>query len=334
MTHAANLKRPALWAIILAFACLYTAWGTTYLAIREGVKTLPPALFGGTRLAAAGLVLLAFLAVRGQRLRLARRELFDAAIVGVCLFVVGNGLITFAEKSVPSIITAVLVATTPIWFALLEALWPWGERLTVRGWLGLALGLGGVLVLMAPELMRIDHFFEDLGPLLILTSAISWAVGSFILRHRKRSHRGSHLLSAAYQMLIGGTLLTLVGLAAGETRDVTPAIFTPTAVFSFFYLLVVGSLVGFVAYNYLLGHVSGALVGTYAYVNPVVAILVGWQLGHEELSPWILGGVAVILAGVALVRIGGVRPARARINPVERPESVSDRSSVAVPTGG
>jgi drug/metabolite transporter (DMT)-like permease len=235
---------------------------------------------------------------------------------------------------VPSIVTAVLVATTPIWFALLEALWPWGERLTIRGWLGLALGLSGVLVLMAPELMRIDHFFEDLGPLLILGSAISWAVGSFFLRHRKRSHRCSHLLSAAYQMLIGGTLLTLIGLAAGETREVTPAIFTPTAVFSFFYLLVVGSLVGFVAYNYLLGHASGALVGTYAYVNPVVAILVGWQLGHEELSPWILGGVAVILAGVALVRIGGVRPAQARIKQPGRARSVSDRSSVAVPTGG
>jgi drug/metabolite transporter (DMT)-like permease len=309
MTHAANLKRPAVWAITLAFACLYISWGTTYLAIREGVKTLPPALFGGTRLAAAGLVLLTYLAARAQRLMLPRRELLDAAVVGICLFVFGNGLITFAEKSVLSIVTAVLVATTPIWFALLESVWPWGERLTTRGWLGLALGMAGVLVLLAPELRQIDHFFDDLGPLLILGSAFSWAVGSFVLRHRRKGQQGSHLLSAAYQMVIGGLLLTFVGLVAGETKELTVDSLTSTAVFSFFYLLVVGSLVGFVAYNWLLGHVSPVLVGTYAYVNPVVAILVGWLIGGEALSLWILAGVATILSGVALVRIGGVRPA-------------------------
>jgi drug/metabolite transporter (DMT)-like permease len=219
--------------------------------------------------------------------------MISAAVVGVCLFVIGNGLITFAEKSVPSIVTAVLVATTPIWFALLESLWPWGERLTIRGWLGLALGMAGVLVLLAPELRRIDRFFDDLGPLLILGSAFSWAIGSFVLRHRKKGQQSSHLLSAAYQMVIGGTTLTLVGLVAGESSELTAASLTPTAIFSFFYLLVVGSLVGFVAYNWLLGHVSPALVGTYAYVNPVVAILVGWLIGHETLSPWILGASVV-----------------------------------------
>jgi drug/metabolite transporter (DMT)-like permease len=110
-------------------------------------------------------------------------------------------------------------------------------------------------------------------------------------------------------MVIGGAILTLIGLAAGEAKELTADSLTPTAVFSFFYLLVVGSLVGFVAYNWLLGHVSPALVGTYAYVNPVVAILVGWLIGGETLSLWILGGVAIVLSGVALVRIGGVRPA-------------------------
>jgi len=319
MTYAATFKRPAVWVTILAFACLYISWGTTYLAIREGVQTLPPALFGGTRLAAAGLVLLTYLVARGQRLWLPPRELLGAAVVGVCLFVIGNGLITFAEKSVPSIVTAVLVTTTPIWFALLEALWPWGERLTWRGWFGLALGLAGVFVLLAPELRQIDHFFDDLGPLLILTSAFSWAVGSFILRHRKKGEQGSHLLSAAYQMVIGGTILTLIGLVAGEAQVLTAESLTPTAIFSFFYLLVVGSLVGFVSYNWLLGHVSPALVGTYAFVNPVVAILVGWLIAGESLSEWILGGVAIILAGVALVRIGGVRPSRVKTKKVTAP---------------
>jgi drug/metabolite transporter (DMT)-like permease len=308
MTNAAAAKRPAAGAVIVAFACLYTAWGTTYLAIREGVKTLPPALFGGTRLALAGLVLLGWLAARGQRLSMPRREFFGAALIGVCLFVFGNGLITVAEKTVPSIVAAVLVASTPIWLAILEMLWPWGERLTVRGWFGLILGLAGVLVLLYPELQKIDLSL-DAGPLLFLGSAFAWAVGSFFIRHRKRE-TSSHLLSAGYQMFIGGLTLSVIGLAVGEGEQLTADIFTPTAIFAFFYLFVVGSLIGFVAYNWLLGHVSAALVGTYAYVNPIVAILVGWQLGKEELSPWIVGGMAVILAGVALVRIGGVRPPR------------------------
>jgi drug/metabolite transporter (DMT)-like permease len=306
MTHAAHPKRPAVWSVILAFTCLYISWGTTYYAIKVGVKTLPPALFAGSRLALAGLVLLAYLAARRQRLWLPWRELPGAVFVGVTMFVVGNGLVNFAEKSESSISAAVLVATTPIWFALLEALWPGGERLTLAGWLGLGLGLAGVLVLCAPRLLEKDDFFTDAGPLLVLGSAFSWAVGSFVLRRRRRD-ASSHLLTAAYQLMIGGGTLTVVGLLSGETRELSAASFTTPAISAFIYLLVVGSLVGYVAYNWLLGHVSGAMVGTYAYVNPVVAILVGWQLGKEELSPWILGGMAIILAGVALVRMGGVR---------------------------
>jgi drug/metabolite transporter (DMT)-like permease len=320
MTHAAPLKRPAVWSVILAFTSLYISWGTTYFAIKVGVATLPPALFAGSRLALAGLVLFIFQAARGQRLGMPWRELIGAVFVGVSMFVFGNGLVNLAEKSESSISAAVLVATTPIWFALLEALWPSGERLTFAGWLGLGLGLAGVLVLCAPRLLEKDDFFVDAGPLLILGSAFSWAVGSFVLRRRRRD-TSSHLLTAAYQLMIGGGTLTLVGLILGETRELSAASFTTPAVFSFFYLLVVGSLVGYVAYNWLLGHVSGAMVGTYAYVNPVVAILVGWQLGKEELSPWILGGMAIILAGVALVRVGGLRGARiteARIRGSER----------------
>ncbi len=308
MTHAAHPKRPAVWSVILAFTCLYISWGTTYYAIRVGVQTLPPALFAGSRLALAGLVLFAYVAARGQRLWMPRRELAGVVFVGVTMFVVGNGLVNFAEKSESSISAAVLVATTPIWFALLESLWPGGERLTLAGWLGLGLGLGGVLVLCAPRLLDKDAFLADAGPLLVLGSALSWAVGSFVLRRHRRD-TSSHLLTAAYQLMIGGGTLTLVGFILGETRELSAASFTTPAVFSFTYLLVVGSLVGYVAYNWLLGHVSGAMVGTYAYVNPVVAILVGWQLGKEELSPWILGGMAIILAGVALVRMGGVRAA-------------------------
>jgi drug/metabolite transporter (DMT)-like permease len=300
-------RRPPTWAFVLAFALIYLGWGTTYFAIKEGVKTLPPALFGGVRLSLAGLILIAFLAARGEAAVLRGRDLAWTAIGGLILFIGGNGLITVGEKTVPSGVACVLVATTPLWMALIELLWPWGERLSLRGWTGLFLGLGGVLVLLAPKLGHPAEFLGDFGPLLVLGSSLSWAIGTVILRHTRP--RGSHIAAAGYQMLIGGSGLVLIGLALGEVNQLTPAAFTPGAVWAFFHLLIVGSLLSFVAYNWLLGQVSAALVGTYAYVNPFVALLIGWLLGGEELTGWILGGMVVILAGVALVRDGGVRAA-------------------------
>jgi drug/metabolite transporter (DMT)-like permease len=296
--------RPSPWKLVVAFALVYISWGTTYLAIKEGVKTeqLPPALFGGTRVCLAGLLLLGFLRLRGQSLRLPWRELGSVSLIGLLLFVAGNGLITVAEKTVPSGVAAVLVASTPLWMALLEMLWPRGERLCTRGWVGLLIGLAGVLIVLAPKLQEAGSL-QNLGFLLVLGSAGSWSVGALLLRYRRS--RVSHLTAAAYQMAIGGGALALIGLAIGETRELTPEHLTPGAVFAFFYLLIVGSLVGFVAFNWLLGHVSAAQAGTYAYINPLVAILVGWLFGNEEISGWIIGGMAVILAGVGLVRSGG-----------------------------
>ena len=303
-------RRPAAWAVGLAFALVYTSWGTTYLANKEGVRALPPALFGGTRICLAGLVLLSFLALRGEPLRLARRDLFWAALAGLLLFFCGTGLISVAlrhiDRSEASILASILVATTPLWTALLETCWPGGDRLRGRGWAGLLLGLAGVLILLGPKLRDPASLLRNAGPLLVLGSAFSWSVGSVLLRHRRV--RGSHLASAAYQMSIGGGVLTLAGLALGEARQLTPESFTPASVYSFFHLLVFGSLIGFLSYNWLLGHVSAPLASTYAYVNPLIAILVGWLVGGEEPTAWALAGLVVILAGVALVRGGAVRP--------------------------
>jgi drug/metabolite transporter (DMT)-like permease len=310
--NAPHLRRPAAWALGLGFAIIYLSWGTTYLAIRKGVEVFPPALFGGLRIGLAGLLLLAFLWLRGVPLAVPRRDLPWLAAVGGLLFVGGNGLISLGQKTVPSGAASVLVATTPLWIALVDWLWPHGERLTTQGWLGLLIGPVGVLVLLAPRLSDPAALLEEVGPLFILGSALAWAVGSVLSRHRRPG--GSHLATAAWQMVLGGGGLTLIGLAAGEAARLTPGHFTPTVVFAFFYLLVVGSLLGFVTFNWLLGHVSAALVGTYAYVNPVVAILVGWLLGGEALSGWTIGGMLVILAGVALVR-GGVRPEEAAAAP-------------------
>jgi drug/metabolite transporter (DMT)-like permease len=309
MNHPVNAalpQPPARWSIVLAFSLVYLSWGTTYLAIKKGVEVFPPALFGGARIALAGLLLLGYLAVRRQPLRMPLWDFLWTALVGVLLFVGGNGLITVGEKSVASGVASVLVATTPLWMALLEMLWPWGERLSARGWLGLFVGLAGVLVLLAPRLRQPAHLLADAGPLLVLGSSFAWSTGSFILRYRRL--QGTHLSVAAYQMLVGGVSLLVIGLLLGEDQELDPQRFTPQGVYAFFHLLVFGSLIGFVAYNWLLGHVSAALAGTYAYVNPLVAILVGHLLDREPITGWILSGMVVILAGVALVRSGGVRP--------------------------
>jgi drug/metabolite transporter (DMT)-like permease len=296
-------RRPAAWALALAFLIVYVVWGTTYFAIKEGVKTLPPALFGGVRIGSAGLLLLAYLALRGESLRLPRRGLFVAAVVGGFLFVGGNGLITYAELTIDSGAASVLIATTPLWIALAEMLWPGGERLTARGWAGVLTGLAGVPVLLAPHLGDPRALLHDRGPFLALTSSACWAVGSLVLRHERRA--GSHLVSAAYQMTLGGAGLAFVGVLTGEGSRLTRDTLTPNAVFAFFYLLVVSSLLAYLAYTWLLQHVSAALAGTYAYVNPMVALLVGWLFGDETITTWLVGGMIVILAGVALVRAGG-----------------------------
>jgi drug/metabolite transporter (DMT)-like permease len=300
-------SRPARWRVVLAFTLVYLSWGTTFLAIRKGVEAFPPALFSGCRVALAGVLLLAYLAWRRQPITLGRKEFFWTWLIGALMFVGGNGLLSFGEQRLESGLASVLAATSPLWVALLETLWPWGDRLRPLGWLGLLAGLGGVVLLLAPGMQSAGSFWQDIGPLFILGSALSWAVGSFLVRHRRL--RIEHLVSACYQMILGGSSLCLLGVLLGEGAQLTASRVTPAAVYAFVHLLIFGSLVGFVAYNWLLGHVSSTLAGTYAYVNPLVAILVGWLLGGESITGSIVAGMAVILAGVALVRSGIVSPA-------------------------
>jgi drug/metabolite transporter (DMT)-like permease len=299
-------SRPARWRVVLAFSLVYLSWGTTFLAIRKGVETFPPALFSGTRVALAGILLLGYMAWRGQPLRLGRKEFLWTWLISVLMFVGGNGLLSFGEQRIESGLASVLAATSPLWVALLEMLWPWGDRLRPLGWLGLLAGLGGVMLLLAPGLRGPTALWREIGPLFILGSALSWAIGSFLVRHRRL--RVDHLASASYQMILGGGSLCVLGLFLGEGAQVEAAHTSPAAVYAFIHLLVFGSLVGFVAYNWLLNHVSSTLAGTYAYVNPLVAILVGWLVGGERITGWIVAGMGVILLGVALVRSGVVPP--------------------------
>lgn len=297
-----STPQPPAWKLMAALVAVYLSWGTTYLAIKEGVKTLPPCLFGGARIGAAGLVLLAFVLVTGRPKTLSASDLFRTWLHSLLLFVGGNGLITIGQKTVPSGEASVLVATVPLWLGLAESFWPGGERLTALGWAGLLTGLAGLAVLRWQELGQPAMLFRDVATLYVLGSAVSWAIASVILRHRRV--RGDRLTVAAYQMVLGGATLILVGIAAGEATELTRVTVTSQVVVAFCYLLVVGSLIGFLCYSWLLTHVSTTVAGTYAYVTPVVAIFTGWLLGGESLTGQMVAGMIVILAGVALVRSG------------------------------
>ncbi len=322
-------RRASVWAIAVAFAPVYVSWGTTYLALKRGVQDeqLPPWLFSGCRVCLAGVLLLGFLAVRRQPLRVMPRDLGILLVGGLLLFVGGNGLLTLAQRSLTSGAAAVLGATTPLWIALVESCWPGGDRLGRRGWLGLLIGLAGLLILLGPRLRDSLSLEADAGPLLLLSSSLLWAFGSVILRYRRV--RISPFAAAGYQMLIGGGALALIGLSVGEAGELSPAHLTPAAVWAFCHLLVFGSLVGFVAFTWLLGHVSAAQVGTHAYVNPMIAVLVGWLIDHEPLTLSLLGGVGVILVGVALVRARRVPRPACRLAPP--PEEAGEEIVIARP---
>jgi drug/metabolite transporter (DMT)-like permease len=303
MSHS---RQPSSLALVIGFALVYFSWGTTYLPTRIAVhgEHMPPLLFGGSRVFCGGMLLLLYQLVSGARVRLRTSELAKLMLASGLLFVCGAGLMNAASATVTSGMCAVLAATTPLWLGLFAMLWPHGERLTPRGWLGLFVGLTGVLILLAPELAAPGQFAEHIGIIFALGSAVSWAVGSLILRHLRLAT--AHLTAAAYQMIFGGVGLTFVGILLGEPRR-WPEQMSPAAIQAFLYLLLFGSLIGFVAFNWLLAHVAAAKVGTYAYVNPVIAVLVGTVVGKEEFSLPLVLGIYIILLGVFLVR-GGERP--------------------------
>jgi drug/metabolite transporter (DMT)-like permease len=299
-------KSPPAWALALAFGTIYISWGTTYYAIKLGVQRehLPPLLFGGSRIFIAGVLVLGYQLARGAALRLPLKDAARLIAIGWLLFVAGNGLISYGQKTVDSSIAAVLVATTPLWMGLFAMLWPHGERLTPRGWTGLIVGLAGVTVLLTPKLLDAERPTDAAGLGLVLGSAGSWAMASVLLRHTRLQL--PHLSVACYQMLFGGASMLVLGSVLGEFQQ-APEHISAGAIWVFLYLLVVGSLSGFIAFNWLLGHVSATQVGTYAYVNPLVAVLIGWAIS-EEVSWNLWAGMGIILFGVFLVR-GGERTA-------------------------
>ena len=296
--------------ILAAFAALYLIWGSTYLAIRFAVETMPPFTMAGVRFLVAGAVLFAWSRLRGAA-PLTRPQWRTAAIAGTLLLLGGNGLVSWAEQRVPSGIAALLVASTPMWMALIDWARPGGVRPRPAVWAGLAVGLCGIAVLVGPEQFG-GTPVDGLGALAVGAAAFCWALGSIYQRGAPVSE--STLLNVGSQMLVGGAVLVAVGLALGERMD--PAAVSARSAWSLVYLIAVGALVGYSAYVWLLKVTTPAKASTYAYVNPLVAVVLGWAFAGEALGPLVLGAAALVVVAVELFTSG--RPA-----PVRRAEEVA-----------
>ena len=290
--------------VIAAFAAVYVLWGSTYLAIRFGVETIPPFLMAGTRHLTAGLILFLWTRLRGEP-RPDRGHWTTAFFIGGLMLLGGNGLVTWAERRVPSGLAALIVASVPLWMALLDGI---HRRVRPRAHViaGLLVGLAGILMLVAPGRFAGIGRVDLLGAGALLLAALCWAAGSLASRHARLPE--SVLTATAMQMIGGGVLLWLVGLAFSEGSRLDIAVVSPRSILSLGYLIVFGSLLGFSAYVWLLRATTPSRVSTYAYVNPVVAVFLGWAFAGEAVTLRVALGTIAIVASVALIiRYGGAR---------------------------
>jgi drug/metabolite transporter (DMT)-like permease len=304
----ANSDRPA-WKTLLAFAIIYFVWGATYLAVRVGVREVPPFLYAAMRFVIAGLVLYGWMLARGERSP-SGREWLSAFLLAVLIFVLDYGLLFWAEQRVPSGIAAVMLATIPAFMALSEITILGTQRLTLRLALALAIGLCGVGVLVIRSLNLGGEPIDAAGAVALIIASISWSVSSAL--SRKLPLPSSKVMSSGAQMLAGGILLALTSAAFGEFRGFHPSAVSLEAWLALLYLIVAGSIVAFTAYVWLIHHESPTKVGTYAYVNPVVAVLVGYFFGGEALGARTILGTALVLISVVVITTTRVkRPATA-----------------------
>ncbi|HEX5869132.1 MAG TPA: drug/metabolite exporter YedA [Longimicrobium sp.] len=312
--------RPSGALVLAAFAAVYVVWGSTYLAIRIAIETLPPLLMAGARFLLAGTLLYAIMRLRGEPAP-ERRHWKSTAIVGLLLLLFGNGAVVMAERTVPSGVAALLVAMVPMWMVLLEWLRRDGNRPTRRTIIGLVIGFAGMVLLVGPSGFVGGDRVDPFGAGLVVMGSLAWAAGSIYSRGAALPR--SALLATGMEMAWGGVWLVLAGTVLGEWGTVDPSAFTTRSILAFLYLVVFGSLVGFTAYIWLLGVSTPARVSTYAYVNPVVAVLLGWALLNEPLNARILGAAAIIVAAVAVITMGK-RPRAAPVAAAESARAVEE----------
>ena len=290
--------KPAAWKTFLAFAIIYIIWGSTFLAIRIGVHEVSPLLFAALRFLVAGLVLFGWTLAKREPLP-TQRQWLSILLLAFLIFLVDYGCLFWAEQRVPSGIAAVMMATIPAFTALFEILFLRTQRLTLRLALALTIGLLGVAVLMSHSLNLGGTPIDTLGAIALIVGSVSWSLASILTRRLPLPP--SKLMSSGAQMLAGGIMLTLAAAAHGELRHFQPSLISTAAWLALLYLIVAGSLIGFTAYVWLIHHESPTKVGTYAYVNPVVAVLLGSLVASEPLGArTILGTVCVLVSVIVL----------------------------------
>jgi drug/metabolite transporter (DMT)-like permease len=283
---------------VVAFAAVYLIWGSTYLAIRFAIETIPPFLMAGTRFLIAGSLLYAWTRLRGAQ-RPTRIHWREAAIIGALMLLGGNGGVTWAEQRIPSGLAALLVAAVPMWIVLLEALRPGGARPSAWTLLGLVMGLLGVALLIGPANLTGGQHVDLVGALVVLIGALAWAIGS--LYSRQAQLPSVSLQGVALEMLAGGLFLVLAGGITGEGAKLDISSISARSLAALAYLIVFGSIIAFTAYLWLLRATTPARASTYAYVNPVVAVFLGWALADEPLTAQTLIAAAVIVSAVAMI---------------------------------
>ncbi|TDI91572.1 MAG: multidrug DMT transporter permease [Caldithrix sp.] len=279
-----------------AWAAVSIFWGTTYLAIRIGVEVLPPALFAGIRFLIAGLILIPILLLKGYSLP-SKKDLIPISITGILLLTVANGTVVWSEQWVSSSLAALIIASIPFFMVGMEALMPNGEKLSLKKGLGILVGFCGIFLLLWPDIKGAINSAYLKGIMGLVIAIIAWAAGSIYSKHR--DIKTAPFMSAAFQMLIAGGVLTLIGMVKGELSQFT---FDPKGIAALVYLMIFGSLIGYSAYIYALAKLPTATVSTYAYINPVIAVILGWLVLDERLD-WIVAlATVIILSGVLLVK--------------------------------
>ena len=287
--------------IWIALLTVYIAWGGTYLGIRYAVETIPPFLMAGTRFLVSGLILYVWRRLAGDPAP-KRGQWLRAGLVGLLLLVGGNGLLSLAEQNVASGIAALIIGSAPLWMTTFEALRPEGARPRLLGVIGLVIGFGGIALLVAPSLAggKVINA-PPLGILMVLFAALFWSIGS--IYSRSADLPKSSLLSTGMEMLVGGAGLYLTGTITGEWHSLVLANISMRSWLSMLYLVLFGALIGFSAYAWLLRSAPISLVATYAYVNPLVAILLGSLFAQETLTVHVLISALIIIGSVVLINL-------------------------------
>jgi len=296
MSIAAPASR---WKIVVAFGLVYIFWGSTYLGIGIAVEQIPPGIVCAARFLIAGTVMLAYCALTGRRVRFSARQLSHLAAVGILLLMGGNLTLAYAERIVPTGLAALLIAITPLWFLVLDSLLLGDHHISRRGKIGLAIGIAGVVVLIWPDLQHpnaLGHR-ELWWSLALQLGSFSWALGS-VLSKKWQTAAADPFSAIAWQVVFAGIANLIFALLIERHAVVT---WTFRGVAAILYLVVCGSWIGYTAYIWLLQHVPTSKVSTYAYVNPVVAVFLGWLVLHERIDRYIVMGSAIIVASVVLV---------------------------------